>query len=187
MGKSRDSKGGMSKPASSKPGQKQKRKRGRPPIYDREERKNIMLFRQRYRKALANEPDTTSERHKHNLVRQGRAHDVLKVDPEFDWLCGEDLLRPHKPSILVELGRIDDLEEMKRVARIVVKRKPKTKDAVALVRRMRLGGKSKGDVIPLSDALRKCLNQYRASHAIPGKEVLVAIEMLVDAFRAANK
>ena len=44
-----------------------------------------------------------------------------------------------QPTILIELGRIENVETMRLVAAVICKMKPKAKDGAALVRCIRLG------------------------------------------------
>jgi hypothetical protein len=56
----------------------------------------------------------------------------------FEWLYSRDRAQPTRKMVLAELGRIEDEEEMLDLARELCERKPRVRDAVALIRRYRL-------------------------------------------------
>jgi hypothetical protein len=63
---------------------------------------------------------------------------------EFTWLYDNERARRREPrhvrgTILAELGRIDDDDDLRAVARRVCELKPKTRAAVAMIRRWRVG------------------------------------------------
>ncbi len=83
------------------------------------------------------------ERQRGNIAYMILAVQRLQRHPDFDagafrwlWNPGKDDL---KHTILSELGRIEDDGEMVLVARDLCAMKPKTKDAVTMIRRLRLG------------------------------------------------
>ncbi len=67
-------------------------------------------------------------------------------------------------SILAELGRIPDDQERERIALEVCRLKPKTKDAVVMIRRYRLGREAKADPFRLWDRLADTVNSYIEAH-----------------------
>lgn len=84
-----------------------------------------------------------SERQRNNLAHAINAAQRLRHHPDYAggaflwlWNPGEDDL---KHTILSELGRIEDDGEMVLVARDLCAMQPKTKDAVTIIRRLRLG------------------------------------------------
>jgi hypothetical protein len=157
-----------------------KKKRGRPWVYDHHRIRDHL--RARF-------PEVQSTRHHDNLVWRQRAIAFLKDDLEFQWLCDFKAIaagagrRFWKPGILVELWRIQDIEDMKRVARIIVAKKPKTKEAVAMIRQWRLGEKSEGDALTLMSALAKCLDSYVSTHLVTEQQIVVAVENLLSLVR----
>ena len=81
---------------------------------------------------------------------------------EFSWLCNEgtgEPLKEHK-TILSELGRIEDSELLVEMARELCRLKPKTKDAVAMIRRVRSGEHKAGDALQLANEIIEALNGY---------------------------
>ena len=160
-----------------------KRKRGRPPVYDHDR------IRDHLRAAF---PEVQSTRHRDNLVWRQRAIGFLKDDAEFKWICDFKAMaagvgrKSWKPGILVELGRIQDIEEMKQLARIIVAKKPKTKEAVAMIRQWRLGEKPEGDAHSLLSVLAKRLDSYVSTHVVTEREIVFAIENLLSIVRESQ-
>jgi hypothetical protein len=114
--------------------------------------------------------DVGSERQRQNIAYRMRAAGLLKDDPErFGWLYdlragqrGEK--KAWKPTILSELGRIRDDEELKEVASEVCKLRPKTRDAVSMIRRYRTGKTAPVDVLGLTLRITDAIDEYVASH-----------------------
>jgi hypothetical protein len=114
-------------------------------------------------------PDVKTRRGRMNKAYEVRALGVLKGDPRFEWLVStpEAINSGHgklKVTILVELGRIEDDEDLKAIAEKVCKQKPKAKEAEAMVRRWRTGKAPKGDAVGLTRALITCINGYLDRH-----------------------
>src|SRR4051794_40519565 len=112
----------------------QKRKRRRPLRFSEEELALVRFC----------SPDTKTHRHMQNVAYRQRALHYLSQDQQFAWLCDEKAMmegeaQAWRPGILAELGRIPDTEEMKRAAAQLCEMKPKTKAAVAMIRRYRIG------------------------------------------------
>ena len=87
-------------------------------------------------------PDVKTRRGLHNIGYRQRALRLLMHDSQFAWLCGKERMQRSKgkgwkPAILVELGRLKDPELIREVAAILCERKPKTCDAIDMVRRVR--------------------------------------------------
>ena len=137
----------------------EKVKRGRPPVFGPTSRAFIGdLF-----------PDVKTYRGQSDLLYRQRAFNLLSKDGRFAWIA--DGVKAEagspgawRPSILVELGRIPKSETMKAVAMRVCELKPKTKDAVAMIRRFRLGREPKGDYLQLLTQLEAALNTYLTAH-----------------------
>jgi hypothetical protein len=56
----------------------------------------------------------------------------------FEWLYSGDRVHPMRKMVLSELGHIEDNQEMLELAREICARKPRDRDAVALIRRYRI-------------------------------------------------
>jgi hypothetical protein len=111
------------------------KKRGRPRLMSTEYEKMLRgLFGHEVR----------TQRGLHNVYYRQRALSVLGQYNEFKWLCDPEKMERGdldcwKPSILVELGRIEDIQEMLNIATEICELKPKTKAAILMVRGLRLG------------------------------------------------
>lgn len=79
--------------------------------------------------------------------------------PEFEWLfdAPKNVVRV---SILAELGRIEDPNDLYDFALAVCKQKPKTKIAVVRIRNWRLGKNGEGDAEKLGDEIRCVIANY---------------------------
>lgn len=87
-------------------------------------------------------PDVKTRRGLHNIGYRQRALAALMHDKQFAWLCDIDEMQQGtgkgwQPPILVELGRLKDPELIREVAAILCERKPETRDAVNMIRRVR--------------------------------------------------
>jgi len=92
---------------------------------------------------------------------------VLQEDEagQYGWLFETAAMTrgdPHsfRPSILAELGRIDDEELLKECARIICDQKPTARDAIIRIRRLRRRSPPRGDAEQLQSELRRVLNEY---------------------------
>jgi len=137
----------------------EKRKRGRPPVFDPGYRAAIG--------SLFNEVKT--HRGKTDCLYRQRAFNLLEKDGRFAWVADGAKARAGspdawKPSILVELGRIPNDEDLKAVALRICELNPKTKEAVAMIRRFRLGREPEGNYLKLFAALESALNAYLSAH-----------------------
>jgi hypothetical protein len=56
----------------------------------------------------------------------------------FEWLYSSDRAHPMRKMVLSALGRMEDDEQMLELAREICARKPRDRDAVALIRRSRI-------------------------------------------------
>jgi hypothetical protein len=106
--------------------------------------------------------------------------DPVASEP-FRWLADIDLMRGGegkgwRPSILTELGRIDDEDQLRAVALEVCERKPGTREAIALIRRWRLGREGKGGAADLEDELVGRVNDYLRRY--PGTDWAVVLDAL---------
>ncbi len=153
----------------------EKRKRGRPPTFSPELRARIAHWYS----------DIKSHRGITDAMYRLRALGLLTDDARFKWLVDKDKMiagEPNawKPSILAELGRISDEETLKVVALRVCEVKPKTKDAIAEIRRFRTGKTAAGNASDLYSALATRMNDYIQQHpGMPLSEVDDAVLALL--------
>lgn len=155
--------------ASENPG---RRKRGRPKVHP-----EVVMS---YLGAL--HPEVRTERHRSNIAYRFRAIRVLKDDPAFTWLCdyaamarGDD--GAWKPGILAELGRVEDEQDMRSLARQLCELRPRAKNAVLMIRRWRTGRAPRGDPINLTSVILKAIDDYRLRHeGVSDQLVLASLE-----------
>lgn len=109
-----------------------------------------------------------------NIYYRTKAMGVLKEG--FEWLFdGKKVaagVQAWKPTILIELGRIEDEELMRAMAEQLCELKPSTRDAVLMVRRLRTGGLPAGDALQLANEIIATVNRYIRSHANVTKDDL---------------
>jgi hypothetical protein len=158
----------------------EKRQRGRPPIFTLEYRASIQAIY----------PDVKKHRGITDCMYRTRAFSLLVDDARFSWVADPATVMAGgdggwKPSILTELGRIWDEEELKEIALTVCELKPKTKDAVAMIRRIRTGKAAAGNPFILYDALCTRLNDYLQHHPdTPLSQAEDVLLVLLDEVRA---
>jgi hypothetical protein len=134
------------------------KKRGRPPAFKAEQMAIItQLF-----------PEVHSRRGRVNALYRTHAMDLLK-QRRFRWLMDMEGLAAGKdtwkPSILAELGRIADDRTLRAFAARICQLKPKTHEAVAMIRRARLNGASKPATVgALVHELGRTIDDYRTRH-----------------------
>jgi len=141
----------------------EKRKRGRPGAISKEI-EDIMS-------SLAGFDNKHSRRSRLNLYYTHIALDVLGHGeiPEFGWLANQEAMwrgepKSWRPTILCEIGRCEDPETMKVVARRICELKPRTHDAVTMIRRWRLGKAQQGNVLQLTKEFADTMDSYRLRH-----------------------
>jgi hypothetical protein len=113
-------------------------------------------------------PEKRTTRHLQNFSYQARAQELIeplvKSSPELGWLYDHEAIwrgeGTYRQTIMQALGRIDDDAVLIAVARRVCELKLRTRDAVALMRRVRKVQKP----IDLTEALRRTLNIYLREH-----------------------
>lgn len=159
-----------------------KRGRGRPPAFSAEYRAAIgALF-----------PDIKTRRGLSDCLYRLRAVNLLEKDKRFTWLADGEAMqagRPGawRPAILTELGRIGDDDTLLAVAARLCELKPKTKDAVARIRRARLGREPAGDYLALCVHLENTVNSYLLTHpAAPWANVTRALRELAECIEAES-
>jgi hypothetical protein len=113
-------------------------------------------------------PDIQSQHGRQNQRAWIRAIGVLE-HRAFRWLGDREAVNRgdghFRRSIMQELGRIDNDDAMKSVARQICKLKPRAREAVAMIRRWRLGERRKaGNVLALTDELVGVVNDYLNRH-----------------------
>ncbi len=101
-------------------------------------------------------------RHRQNLLYRQRAAVRLLDDNRFTWLIDREGKRV-KSTILAELGRIEDEQQMREVAESLCSLRPSTSDAVALIRGFR-GVQQKGSAGALAGLIRQQVMRYWNAH-----------------------
>ncbi len=91
-------------------------------------------------------------------------------DYPFLWLCDSSKIdnnfsiqRIYRKSILAELGRIKDDKKLKKAATEICRIKPKTQDALKMIRGWRLQRTAAGS-LTLEETLRKTIQRYRENN-----------------------
>jgi hypothetical protein len=138
----------------------EKRKRGRPPvILPGLSEQVVSMFA----------PDVKTRRAKLDAYYRIHALAVLKDVPEATWLCDMEAMKAGKskswkPAILTELGRIEDVEALRHMAKLVCDAKPSTKEAVAWLRRWRTGKSAPTSEKDLFRTLARTFDDYKRTH-----------------------
>jgi hypothetical protein len=116
------------------------------------------------------------------LLEEGELEQALADRPALRWLVNEDGARW---SILTELGRIREPEKFDAAVRWVLEHRPKTKEAVARIRRLRTGKSRSPNARELAREIIRVVTGYGIRH--PGltreqelKALRLATEALVD-------
>jgi hypothetical protein len=104
-----------------------------------------------------------------NKRYQSRAQAVLQDELGIEWLMDLQKLNQgqkcnYRQTMLQELGRIDNDEHLKAIARQLCEIKPTSIQAIAMIRRWRLGHDAPTSTEGLADYLRHRLNQYLQTH-----------------------
>jgi hypothetical protein len=71
----------------------------------------------------------------------------------------------YKKTILIELGRLEDVDLIRKVASMICEKELTTTEAVAQIRQLRVGSKPKGSVYNLAKALAKSIDEYKSKHS----------------------
>lgn len=114
------------------------------------------------------------------VAYQTRAMEVLCDDPEdrYAWLC-DPVTQVIRVGILTELGRIDDDDAMRAIAARICELKPRTEDAVAIIRRQ-LDVAAAGDTQELAREILLTIDAYSARHpATNWQQMLKALRSAV--------
>jgi len=153
------------------------KKRGRPKVLD--------AVHEQIAKSCNHDVRTT--RGLQNIHYRLRAQNCLIDDERFKWLCDRDAMakgapNAWKPGILSELGRLDDDETIKAYAARICELKPKTKDAITMLRRARTGKAPDASVLDLTARLCRVVDDYVAAHLdVTARQLLVALANTRDA------
>ncbi len=155
-----------------------RRRRGRPMVHPEQ----LLNLARRYSGA-------STVRGRQNFLYMTRAIRVLDYEPDFCWLVGtrDDINTGKKVirnTILVELGRIEDEDDLKVIARQVCEIKPRCKDALVMIRRWRTGKTLTGDAMSLTKAIIRTVEDYCAARCGTTLQiVLAALANAADAFQ----
>lgn len=119
--------------------------------------------------------DVKSERAKINNYYMVEAHSALRnqdnnfsIDGEFSFLISvngrEDVIN-YKRTILQELGRLENPELIREVARGVCEYRLSTSRAITYIKLFKTGKQPAGDALNLATAIEKIIYDYRIKHA----------------------
>lgn len=116
-----------------------KNKRGRPSILDPDKKRILEeLF-----------PKTRTIRGLQNNFYMGRVLYLIKGDEKFQWLFDREK-GVVRQTILAELGRIKEVEDLLSMARQICQLKPTSRDGVRMIRDWRLKRDSEINPLPLA-------------------------------------
>jgi len=123
-------------------------------------------------------PRVKTERGLLNVAYRLRAVTSLMHIPECSWLYGDKTAEKDtaKSTILIELGKIKDIDVMTATALILCQLKPKSKQGALMVRNIRLG-KNQGDIISLANEVIHAINGYMARYEMSSESVLEALQI----------
>lgn len=134
-------------------------------------------------------PDIRTDRHRLNLHYAALAMVVLADDTRFAWLYDRKKMQAGeknswRPSILAELGRIADPDALRTVAEQVCTMRPKTKVAIVLIRRWRLGKEQAHGVLSITVKLENAVNEHLQAHpSCSWEELETALEFVLEEIR----
>jgi hypothetical protein len=123
-------------------------------------------------------PRVKTERGLLNVAYRLRAVTSLMHIPECSWLYGDKTAEKDtaKSTILMELGKIKDIDVMTATALILCQLKPKGKQGALMVRNIRLG-KNQGDIISLANEVIQAINGYMDRYEMSSESVLEALQI----------
>jgi hypothetical protein len=123
-------------------------------------------------------PRVKTERGLLNVAYRLRAVTSLMHIPECSWLYGDKTAEKDtaKSTILIELGKIKDIDVMTATALILCQLKPKGKQGALMVRNIRLG-KNQGDIISLANEVIQAINGYMDRYEMSSESVLEALQI----------
>ena len=133
------------------------KKRGRPRRYTDGELAALAIF-----------PDVKSTRGKQNIVHQSTAINALGPDGEFAWIWPSHAEinkgAEGRMTILQHLGRLEDPDDIRTVAKHICDHKLKTLAAIDYIRRVTGRKRQPADGVTLFKALAKALDSYHDTH-----------------------
>ncbi len=123
-------------------------------------------------------PRVKTERGLLNVAYRLRAVTNIMHIPECSWLYGDKTAEKDtaKSTILMELGKIKDIDVMTATALILCQLKPKSKQGALMVRNIRLG-RGKGDVYSLADEIINIINSYSNRYQMSPDDLLQALQI----------
>ena len=123
-------------------------------------------------------PRVKTERGLLNVAYRLRAVTNIMHIPECSWLYGDKTAEKDtaKSTILMELGKIKDIDVMTATALILCQLKPKSKQGALMVRNIRLG-RVKGDVYSLADEIINIINSYSNRYQMSPDDLLQALQI----------
>jgi hypothetical protein len=138
-----------------------KRKRGRPRLFSEEEMQRLDRIHRQTR-------DKRTGRSLQNFAYFAHAMAVIEpllpTQPELRWLCDPDAVMRGEArlqmTIMQELGRIYPNAQLVAFAVRICELRPKTREAVKMLRKARLEHGAKGSIDDLAEVLRRTLNNY---------------------------
>jgi hypothetical protein len=92
--------------------------------------------------------------------------DLRRLCEQYGWLCAGYSRR----EIMAQLGRIEDPEEIHFLATKLCREKPRTKDAIAFLRRYRNASSGAGDVKALVEQISRLIRDYMVRHPATTQE-----------------
>lgn len=124
-------------------------------------------------------PRVKTERGLLNVAYRLRAVTNIMHIPECSWLYGDKTAEKDtaKSTILMELGKIKDIDVMTATALILCQLKPKSKQGALMVRNIRLG-KNQGDIINLANEVIQTINGYMDRYEMSSESVLEALQVV---------
>ena len=136
-------------------------------------------------------PDVYTDRGMQNKAYAAIAMRTLMNDSRFAWVCDIEALKEGRPKalkhgILAELGRFLYPETIKMYAERICELRPKTKNAITMLRRARTGNAPTPSCLDLTGTLTRVIDDYMAAH--PGtdkRHILMALENARDAVESA--
>jgi hypothetical protein len=113
--------------------------------------------------------NATTQRGKLDIFYRLKALSTLGNERRVSWICDAAKLKAGeksawKPGILSELGKIEDRKNMLSIALEICELKPKTKDAIRMIRRTRLGPSKPGTAAGVHGAIINAINHYLSEH-----------------------
>jgi hypothetical protein len=110
---------------------------------------------------------------KHSIA--GEFDFIIAMNENLEIVC-------FKRTILCELGRLEDKELIKGVARVICQNKLSTEDAITYIHQFR-AQKPKGDNIKLAKAIAIVIEEYRYIHSNVNREMIEsALNLIFNAF-----